>query len=331
MTNGDSIQTSFLDEVKKRLLSSRSFVDELADILSVSRDSAYRRIRGETVLSLDEARKLCDHSGVSIDALFSHSSKTVPFTDSAAGGSVTLEEWLQSILKNVSAITEMTYAARDIPIFHYLRKPELAAFKMFFWQKTVIGNPAFQSLIFDPAMISREMLQLGERIWKKYSMLPSIEIWGDEAIQNTLKQIQFYDECNFFRHPEQLHRLCDELVDLLSIIQREASEASKTGGSTFNLYHNDVLMTDNTVHARTRETNLTYVNYNTTGLLVTRHDAFCEKMHRYLTSLIRHSTLISGTAEKERIKFFTRMTNRIVEFRTIRSTHSLSPRLRPGA
>jgi hypothetical protein len=305
----DSIQTNFLEEVKKRMPPNRSYVDELAEILSISKDSAYRRIRGDTVLSLDEARKLCDHTGVSIDSLFSPTSKSVPFADMAAGGNITLEEWLNGILKNVSVISEMIYTARDIPIWHYLRKPELAAFKMFFWQKTVMGNPGFQNLIFEPDLIPKEMIQLGERIWEKYSAVQSTEIWGAEALHHTLKQIQFYEECGFLKHREQVSRLYDELADLMSTIQAEASEAKKTDGNSFHLYYNEVLTMDNSVIARTRETQLTFLNYNTTGLLVTRHNGFCEKMRQYQTSLITHSTLISGTAEKERIKFFSRLTN----------------------
>jgi len=312
----ESIQTTFLEEVKKRLPSNRSFVDELAEILSISKDSAYRRIRGETVLSLDEAKKLCDHSGVSIDSLFSPTSKAVPFVDNAAGGAITLEEWLGSILKNLSVTTNLIFAARDIPLFHYLHKPELAAFKMFFWQKTVIGNPQFQKLVFEPDIIPKEMLHLADRIWAKYATIQSVEIWSAEALDNTLKQIQFYEECGFFKHRGQVARLCDELLDLLAVIQTEASEARKTDGNSFNLYHNEALTMDNQVYARTRETQLTYINYNTTGLLVTRHLGFCEKMHQYMTSLIKHSTLISGTAEKERIKLFSRLTRRVLDLKS---------------
>lgn len=313
---GDSVQSSFLHAVKRQLPSAKSFVDELADILNISKDSAYRRIRGETILSLDEAKKLCDKTGVSIDSLFSTSSKVVPFIDNAAGGDITLEQWLQSIYDHVSRIDDITYAARDIPIFHYLRRPGLAAFKMFFWQKTVMSQPDLRKVNFEPSLISKEMTRLGERIWRRYAGIPSIEIWGAEAIQNTLKQIQFYADCDFFVSRDHITALCDELIELLAEVQAEASDARKTEGSTFHLYHNDVLMTDNTVCARSHETNMTYINYNTTGLLVTLHEGFSDKMRQYLHSLIKNSTLISGTAEKERIKFFLRMTRRLHEFRS---------------
>jgi hypothetical protein len=54
-----NIQSVFLEEVRKRLPPHMAFADELAEILSISRDSAYRRIRGDTVLSLDEVSSIC--------------------------------------------------------------------------------------------------------------------------------------------------------------------------------------------------------------------------------------------------------------------------------
>ncbi len=315
MTSSDSIQSAFLEEVKKRLPTNLSFVDELAEILSISKDSAYRRIRGETILSLDEAKKLCERFGVSIDSLFTPTTNMVPFMDRSPSPNYTLEQWLTSILKNVEMLTEITYAAKDIPIFHYLRHPELAAFKMFFWQKTIIENPEYKTQTFKPDSISKEMIQLGHRIWAKYSSIPSVEIWAVEAINNTLKQIEFYQECNFFSNVAQASQLCDNLSEVIQTIQAEAASAKKTDGNTYNVYQNEILMADNTVLARSGNKRLAYLNYNTISLLITQHDLFCEKTEQYLNGLIKHSTLISGTAEKERIKFFTKMTNRIEEFK----------------
>ncbi|MGC3943242.1 MAG: hypothetical protein QM762_01675 [Chryseolinea sp.] len=168
---------------------------------------------------------------------------------------------------------------------------------------------------------------MGERIWKKYATIPSVEIWGAEAAHNTLKQIQFYEDCGFFTQRSQMSRLCDELIDLLGDIQSEASDARKTDGNTFNLYHNEVLTTDNLVFTRTRESQMTFINYNGTGLLATRHHGFCENTHQYLISLIKHSTLISGTAEKERIKLFARMTKMLREFKPDAASPTVSHRI----
>ena len=52
-----SLQKEFLQRVKSRLPENMSFVDELAELFSVSNDSAYRRIRGETALTFEELAK----------------------------------------------------------------------------------------------------------------------------------------------------------------------------------------------------------------------------------------------------------------------------------
>ena len=79
VTPTDNIQSSFLEQIRSKLAPNLSFVDELAELLSISRDSAYRRIRGETVLSLDEVAVLTKHFSVSVDDFLSPSNDRVSF------------------------------------------------------------------------------------------------------------------------------------------------------------------------------------------------------------------------------------------------------------
>ena len=81
------IQSSFLASVRSRVPFNLSFPDELAELLNISRDSAYRRIREETILSLDEAKILCDRYSVSIDSLMARDSGNVSFELRAQTGS----------------------------------------------------------------------------------------------------------------------------------------------------------------------------------------------------------------------------------------------------
>ena len=71
MTPTNNIQSAFLDQVKNRLSPNLSLPDELAEVLRISRNCAYRRIRGETLLSLNEVKLLCNQYGVSVDNILS--------------------------------------------------------------------------------------------------------------------------------------------------------------------------------------------------------------------------------------------------------------------
>ena len=54
----ESAQQLFFKHIKSLLPQHISLVDTIADVLEVSNDSAYRRIRNETEITLEEIKKL---------------------------------------------------------------------------------------------------------------------------------------------------------------------------------------------------------------------------------------------------------------------------------
>ncbi len=315
------LQTSYLEQVRSRLHQSASFAEELAEILSISRDSAYRRIRGETVLSLDEVKKLYDRYGISLDVLLSDSSHMVTFHRRVVDHShYTLEKWLTSVLKNLDFLStfqnhEMIFSAKDIPIFHYFRIPELSSFKLFFWMKTVIGYPEYENRVFSIPAVTNDLLALAERVWAKYSSLNTIEIWNEEAVYDTLKQIEFYIECDFFMHRDDARLLCDQLISLLEQIQHESAAGKKVREGKFEMYNNEILIADNTVFARMGTKRSVYVNHNSLNLLLTFQEPFCQQTELYLQNLIKKSNQISVTGERERNRFFKSLVDRVTRFK----------------
>jgi hypothetical protein len=325
MSSPDSnIQSVFLEQVRNRLPANVSFADELAELLNISRDSAYRRIRGETILSLEEIKTLYNRFGISIDQLFSNSSQMVTFHRRVVNHKdYDMLKWINSVSKNLDIFIaysggdgkEMIFSAKDIPIFHYFRLPELCAFKLFFWIKTVIGYPEFQDKKFSMNVVPRELMASADRMWNQYATLPSTEIWNEEAIYDTLKQIEFYQECGFFEEKNQAEFLCDSVITLLEHVQQEASLGQKKGGGSFRLFNNEILIADNTVFTRIGSRRGVYVNQNSLNLLLTFQEPFCEQTEQYIKNLIKKSTLISTTGERERNKFFNNMKQRVERFR----------------
>jgi hypothetical protein len=68
--NQPGVQQIFFRHIKASLAGHLSLVDEVADLLNISNDSAYRRIRGEKLLSFEEIQILCTHYKISLDQLF---------------------------------------------------------------------------------------------------------------------------------------------------------------------------------------------------------------------------------------------------------------------
>lgn len=315
-TVSENIQSVFLGQIRNRLPESASFADELAELLNVSRDSAYRRIRGETVLSLDEVKKLYDQYGVSVDAIISPTSNMVLFQHQAADVNYSLEGWLNSLLQNLemaksSKELEIIYAAKDIPMFHYFQIPELTAFKLFVWSKSVIKDNKYSNVTFHIDVIPKEILAKAAKVGQLYSSLPTTEIWSDEAFNSTLKQIEFYHECGFFSEHGQAARICDQLIDFNEQLLKIAAEGKKSDSGTFTLYQNEILIPDNTIFVKINTVRVVYINYNTLDVLTTHQDPFGKKTELYMRNLLKNSALISATAEKERNKFFNKMEEQI--------------------
>ena len=74
---GDLMRTEedlLFNYVKEKLPKNVSLVNEIADILNINYDAAYRRIKGKTTLSLKEAFILADHYNLNLNDILSNKS-----------------------------------------------------------------------------------------------------------------------------------------------------------------------------------------------------------------------------------------------------------------
>jgi len=81
--------------------------------------------------------------------------------------------------------------------------------------------------------------------------------------------------------------------------------------ATIDFYINEVVLGSNTILIESKENRESWVTYNVLSYMVTRDPRFCEKTFSTFDTLLSKSTLISGTGEKERNKFFNLFRQRI--------------------
>ncbi len=316
-----SIQSIFLDQIRQILPKNLSFPDELAEVLNVSRDSVYRRIRGETILSLEEVKKLCGHYKISLDALLSPTNEIVSFRKRRVDSTnFTLEKWLASILHDLTGLEaaenkEIVFSAKDIPIPYYFKFTNLAQFKLFFWLKSYQRHPKFDAIMkYDPAMVSQQLIELGKKIWDKFILIPSSEIFSEETFNVTVRQVQFYYENGFIGIAE-VKALIDEYLSMIEEIRKSAAQGTKFGGGAFKLYYNEFLITNTTYLFKVGERRIASIAYDTLNILTTTQESFCRETEEFLNNVINKSTLISTVGERERNKFFNQVEKRIIERR----------------
>jgi hypothetical protein len=319
------IQEKIFQHVKGAMLPQASLADELAALLNISTDSAYRRIRGDKSLSLEELYAISKHFKLSLDSLFELNTNSFCFTgDFVNTGTFQFEAYLANVVQHVKYMNsfenkEMIYMCKDIPLFHHFHFRELAAFKHYFWMKNILHLPEFAQKKFSISDYPDHFFELGRKALDYYNQLSSIEVWNIESINSTIRQVEFYKESNVFSSSEDMLMLYEALEKLLGHLEEQATLGYKfdplTGPSeplgSYQMYFNEIVILENSILVNLDGSRAAFLVHNVLNYMITRDVRFCENMNRYVQNTLRKSTLISTVSERERARFFKYLRNRI--------------------
>lgn len=314
-------QLDFLNRIKDLIPSDTSIVYELSELLSISTDSMYRRLRGETSLTFDEVVTLCNHFKISFDSFINLESGNVTFNYTLMEeGENSFKKYLTSIrddLKIIRASNKplITYACEDIPIFHNINSNSIASFKMLYWMKAILNLQSLENVKFNPNLVSIDLINLGQEIYNLYCSIPSIEIWTDTTLTSTVKQIEFFWASGVFNCKEDALEICESLYDSIKKIEKQAEMGTKMLDSmqideeenNYSFYFSEIELTNNCVLVNLGIVKAVYIGHMSFNTMNTSNSTYCQETEDWLNNIIRKSTLISKVAEKTRYQFFNGM------------------------
>jgi len=315
MPNLDTtLQINFLNKIKELLPISSSFVDELAEILDVSNDSVYRRIRGDTALTINEVATLCEHFNISFD-FFTKTSENVSFSYNIQRDIEGFKNYLKSIIFALERINKsknnfITYAAIDIPIFHNFNFDELGSFKLFYWMKAIVEEANIQSSKFKANIVNQDIKDLWKNAYNLYCNTPSAEIWTDKTITSLIKQIEFFWDSGIFESKELALTVCKQAIESIQLIEKQAGLGNKninnpeSEKSKFYFYLSDIEIGNNCILTKQEDNFMAFLSFNTFNSLTTTNQKFAKEIKIWQDNLIKKATLVSGVAERHRYQFF---------------------------
>ena len=312
------LQQAFFITVKNSLPAHISMVDKIAEVLNISYDSVYRRIRGEKPISFAELKRLCEHFHISLDQVLQLQSDTVVFHAPGINGKTEFIEYISGILAQLKFFNsfgkkEMMYLCKDLPIWHFYTYPEIGAFKTFCWIKTIQNHPDLKNKSFSLEHFSfDDCNKIGQQILAEYCKVPSIELWNGESLNSSLLQVKYYKDADLFDSEEDFQSVLDSMDRMLDHFQRQAEAGIKfmpgttelSHKATFQLYVNEVILGNNTILVELDDNKHCFINYNVLNYLMTKDKRFTEAAYQSFHTLVSRSTMISGTGEKYRNKFF---------------------------
>jgi hypothetical protein len=325
--NGVELQVSFFKMLKEKLPPHLSLAQELSQKLNISNDSAYRRIRGEKPLTLDEIAILSTEYKVSIDKFFNvkNGNNTLEFTGKyVPRDDADIESFLEGLVQQLQYFNsfekkEIFYLNKDIPIFHHFMFPELAAFKCYFWSRYNLNYAKYNKGKFLIDDFINVFNKTGKQISDLYLQIPSTEVWNLDCINTTIRQIDYYRESKIFGSNEDILTIYNRIEKLVDHIENQVeagvkfAEGKKPEASDvkYKVFINEFILGDNTVIVQLDDIKIVSLNHNVVNYVMTSDEKFVEYTFDTLQTILKKSTLISEVGEKERHLFFDGLRERV--------------------
>lgn len=322
------IQIQFFQHIRNILPPYKSLVDEISDLLEISNDSAYRRIRGEKFIDLEEIKKISQHFSISLDQVFNLETNAIVFHGKLNSFTKdSFEYWLEDVLKQFQLLhaqknKHIYYHVKDMPPFYQLYFPELASFKFFFFMKSILFYDSLKNEKFTTDnLFYFKVKDICNKIIHLYNQLPTTEIWNEEGINATIRQIDIYYEMGWIPSKALAITLYNQLLETVNHLESQAELGLKyhlgksptPESAAYNLFVNEFVIGDNSFFTELDNVRITYLNHSVLYFIGSMDPKFNDAMFSNLDNLVKKSTMISSTGEKERGMFFNKLRKKIAE------------------
>ena len=318
MENPKEIQVRLFEQI--RPTGQQTKVEEISAVLNLHRSAVYKRMNGSKLLGLDELILLSRHFGISVDLLISEESDLALFNFPVITNPPrSYQEFLNSILVELERFSHFSdaqfyYVTNEIPIFYYFGFPELMAFKLFVWGRTIWNWEHLQKEKFnaDKFLRYQETIPIANRMLDIYLQIPSLELWNAMILNNTINQILYYQSGGIFENPEEAFVVGRQVRDMVAHFKdmaakgkkfRKGSDA-KAVPNNFQLYHNEITNCNNTILATSEAGKLVFTTFGNPNFMRSGQDKMANFATSWFELIRKRSTAISGEGEKNREQYF---------------------------
>jgi len=301
----NNAQIDFFTTVKRSTAENLNLAQQISDILNISINEVYKKMRGESSLSFTQAMEICKRLNIAF-SYQSENTEIIPFVVPKMNSEEDIIfTYLKELEKNLMSVHTMkkrhiTITTDDIPLFHILKYPELAAFKLYFGS----NGQSEVNTKFTPSLVTEEIKTISAHLNHLYLEIPSTEIWAKDTVQGTIEQVRYAFEAGYFEDMDIALSIVAQIRSCLTDIAGYAVKSKKSPDikNGFNWFCCDVLGSISYL-VESDDTMTCYNRFNTFNYLRTDNLSYCAQTRDWMQSSISKSVSFSGHGEKERNRF----------------------------
>lgn len=310
------IVKELISEMKERIPHGQNLANYLTDVLCMGKEAIYRRLRGEVPFTFDEIAIISHNLGISIDQIIgNHLSNRVTFDLNLQHSPNPLDDYHEIIERYLRIFhfmkrddnTEIYSATNSLPFTLYSSYEYLSKFRLCRWiyQNGKIRTPNYLADMEVPESIIATHKKLSESIKKAGKIY---FIWDSNIFHSIVKEIKYFAGLNLISTADVM-RLKNELQQLLIDLELLSVKGEFSEGHELYIYLSSIDFETSYSYIAKKDFQISLFRVYSINSMDSQSPHICQMQKEWIQSLKRHSTLISGSGEAQRIAFIEKQKN----------------------
>ncbi len=323
---GPQLQKALFQQLRREVPQEQNLVSILSDILQLSPNAVYKRLKGTTPLSLEDLTRLAEKFRFPFDSLIYPELQAFSGEFSGFGAPLSCLEYLRLLEDDLKTLRQVPaphlwYVTTGLPDFYYFFFEELTLFQAWVWERMVWNSPAWQDQKFSfDHPDKEELLSLTKRLAHQYCHIPTTEIWSEGVLDNLLHQVHYAANAFLFENPDDifaLYRQAHLLIDHLEAIAGNEKRFPPNGASQpenpagMQLFYNEIMQSNIFALVETGEAEVVYSVLNNPNFIRTSDTRMVSYARSMIQKLLRRAQPMGRGGEKFRGIYFGKLRSRV--------------------
>ncbi len=307
-----NINSELISILKQKTPPGENAVNILTDIIPLSKEAAYRRLRGDIPLSLEEAVRICQKFNISLDLLmnvqqankYSFNLHALFETDGIENYYLMMKQSLDKLSETVKDPTinaQYTFVRNIMPELFVFKYDSIIKIFLFRWLYQIIPGHFPQKMI--DIKPPQKLIEVMRQFSVMSQRISASLIIDSVAFTDFIRDITYWRELNMVSE-EEISQLKKDVLAALKEMEMAASEGKFKSGYPFTLYVSHILIDSSYTLFKIPDYEVCSVNIYGLNCLTCTNPKVLANQEVWMDYLIRNSTLVSKSGKLTRIEYF---------------------------
>ncbi len=306
----DLISDQLIDSLKRNTPDKENTVDLLMSIISVGKEAAYRRLRGEIPFTLDEAVAICRRMNISLDLLIGIKHEDIyAFHLNAIYSKDPITEYHKMLTEIIEAVNYTNKDPDCISYRAYRSLPQEFVFKYNLLSKLYLYillyqlYPQYTPKTFSDIDIPEKVLSVQKKATLLMHEVSSILILDKHIVADYVELVKYFQNLDMISN-EEVALMKEQLYMMLDDMEKCALTGISLSGKDLDIYISHISFDCTYTYIEGSNFEASSIGVYCIDHISCDNPTICQTQKSWIKSLMRFSTLISVSGELQRNEYF---------------------------